>query len=101
MAKLKRQTIPQQIEDFYPSYTKATELLETLKRLIAEYGDSVYLDSYYMSYDETKYYAFYYLRPETDAEYDARIAQEEQWKAQQQDHEFAQYQRLKAKYESQ
>ena len=98
MTQTKRLTVPQQIEDFYPSYTTAVDLLETLQRLIKEYGDKVYIDSYFMSYDETKYYAFYYPRPETDEEYNARVAKEMQWKNEQHERERKEFERLKQKF---
>ncbi|AVH85092.1 hypothetical protein RsoM2USA_164 [Ralstonia phage RsoM2USA] len=98
MTQPKRLTVPQQIEDFYPSYTTAVDLLETLQRLIKEYGDKVYIDSYFMSYDDTKYYAFYYPRPENDDEYNTRIAQELKWKEQTEDRDRREFERLKQKF---
>ena len=94
----KRTTVPEEIKGFYPEDCTAVGLRKELDELIAEYGDSVYIDRRYEIYDDGVYFSFYYRRPETDEEYNKRCFEADLDQRYREQIERKELERLKAKY---
>lgn len=95
-----RKIISAEAESISFEYTSIGSLLETFKRLNKEYGPEAEIQSCYYPYDnsDSKYFAVFAKRPETDKEMNKRIAQEEVWQKEQDERDRRDFERLKLKF---
>ncbi len=81
------------------------DLAQKIDALIAQYGESAYLDydpNYYYPYDQVPSPSYFVKleRPETPEETQARLEQEAQWQRQREEQERKEFERLKEKFKS-
>ena len=79
---------------------KLSDLLKEVKRLIKDYGPDAYIDGQtdaYSNSDRETFYVFTMV-PETDEQYNKRIAYEEKWSKESEDRDVAEFKRLPAKF---
>lgn len=79
-------------------YKNIVDVIATLERYRAEYGDACRIQKVEHDYDNGFDYAVMCESDETGAEMMRRIAQEERWEADRAARERAEFERLKAKF---
>lgn len=78
-------------------YDSLGDVITTLERYRAEYGDATSIQKREYDYEDGYYWAVMQERDETDAEMLKRIAQEQKWEAEQAERDRRDYERLKVK----
>jgi hypothetical protein len=76
------------------------EVLKEIKQLIKAYGEEAYIEGYTDQYSNSdrKTYHVFTKKPETDDQYNTRIAYEEKWTKESEARDAAEFARLSAKF---
>lgn len=93
-----RKVVWREVTSLYLDYMNIVDVITTLERYRAEYGDACRIQKQDYEYDDGYYYVVMCERDETDAEMMKRIAQEEKWEAERLARERAEFERLKVKF---
>ena len=79
-------------------YSTLGEILKEIQGHVDAYGADAYISKHCYPYEDTPYLHVMMKVPETDAEMEKRIAQEEQWDKDCQERDKANYERLQKIY---
>lgn len=95
-----RKAVWREVTSLYLDFENIVDVIATLERYRAEYGDACRIQKRDYEYEDGFYYAVMCESDETDAEMTRRIANEERWEAERLARERAEFERLKAKFGS-
>lgn len=98
MPNLERKIVLKEVGSLTVSYTSANSLIEEIRGYQKLYGEDLKVDKVQEAYSDYEYVALFANRPETDAEYNERIARETEREENQQTRDKREYERLKAMY---
>ena len=99
MAKHKRLDKKVQVEDYLVlEYLNLSELKDKAEEWFHQYGPAAWLEQYQEPYSESYSWGIFKQVPETDAEYDARVAHIKKFEQSQEEHDRAEFERLSKKY---
>lgn len=98
MPNLERKTKSEVQTDFDVSGYSLGEILEYVKTYINNYGADAKVENYRPMYEEYEYLAIMKQVPETDAEYNKRIALETKYEEIAKQRDIAEFERLKKKF---
>lgn len=101
MPNLERKTVLREVGSLSVSYTSAKSLIDEIERYQKLYGEDLKIDKVSEAYSDYEYVGVFANRPETDKEYDTRIAREIEHEEAQQTRDKWEYERLRAKYGNQ
>jgi hypothetical protein len=102
MAKHKRLDKKVQVDPYISlEYLTLSELKDRAEEWARYYGEDAWLEQHQEPYSESYSWGIFKRVPETDAEYDARIALLKQREKTQEEHDRAEFERLSKKYGSQ
>ena len=101
MAKHKRLEVKTQV-DYYLGleYLTLSELKDKAEEWFHHYGPDAWLEQYQEPYNESYSWGIFKRVPETDAEYDARVADLKKWEKTQEERDRTEFERLSKKYGS-
>ena len=98
MVNRERKLVTKHVDDFSFEYSTIGSLKKTLTRACKEYGNDATIESYYMHYDENKYFGIYAKVPETDEEMKTRIDNEEKYEQLADARDYEEFNRLQKKF---
>lgn len=93
-----RKMVSVEVDTIDIEYFTLGQILENITKSINEYGKDAKVSLNTYSYTTDTYYAINMMKPETDQQYNKRIAEEEKYYKQQEDRDAAEFKRLSEKF---
>jgi hypothetical protein len=93
-----RKNIDREVTSIYLDGETLDEAISTLRQLAEAYGGSAVIRKTSMPYEDYDYLALFVSEPETDQEFQARLAREATELKRHEDREAAEFKRLSAKF---